>query len=118
MGVNGQKRKKKQGPVPTLEESLPKKLKREKAIKEKKNKDGLGKRPSSKSPSQKVDEPKVNVEALEDETRGDAEDNQAFEATKAFLFDDDEEEQDKFDALEIENSMYVSTIETALNSQG
>src|SRR5271154_1990950 len=27
MGVNGQKRKKKQGPVPTLEESLPKKFK-------------------------------------------------------------------------------------------
>jgi hypothetical protein len=39
MGVNGQKRKKKQGPV-SLEESLPKKFKSDKPAKSKKNENG------------------------------------------------------------------------------
>jgi hypothetical protein len=35
MGINGQKRKKKEGPVPSLEESLPKKFKSDKTVKAK-----------------------------------------------------------------------------------
>ena len=91
MGVNGQKRKKKQGPVPSLEESLPKKFKSEKPVKSKKNENGVkanGSAKLSKTVTRSEDNPKVEIEKEEVDER------KAFGATKASLFDDDDDEQD------------------------
>jgi hypothetical protein len=97
MGVNGQKRKKKQGPVPSLEESLPKKFKSDKPAKSKKNENGVktnGSGKLSKFVTKKDNSPKVDIEEVViDERR----------ATKASLFDDDDDdepEEDEFEGLD------------------
>jgi hypothetical protein len=84
MGINGQKRKKKQGPVPTLEESLPKKFKQDTTTKSKKH--------DTKANGKENRERKVNkvsadiVEEFEDEPAD-------FGATKALLFDGEDEDE-------------------------
>lgn len=98
MGVNGQKRKKKQGPVPSLEESLPKKFKSEKYSKPKKTENGVKVNGSAKRESKRIDKPKVDVREQEEEIVQDVQD---FGAAKASLFDDDDEiEGDEFEGLE------------------
>ena len=91
MGVNGQKRKKKQGSVPTLEESVQKKLKRSKTTTAKF---------SEKGPETITAAPKPLLEQYQ-ELGGDdnVEDRQVFGKTKALLFDDNE---DKEDALRLD----------------
>lgn len=110
MGVNGQKRKNKQGPVPSLEESLPKKFKSNKPVKAKKSQNGVktnGSTKLSKSVTKRDNSPKVAVEEdVVDERRD-------FGATKASLFDDDDEpEGDEFEDLDNNVDMYP-----ALNQQ-
>jgi hypothetical protein len=102
MGVNGQKRKKKQGPVPSLEESLPKKFKSEKSAKPKNTENGVKPNGSAKLVSKKVDNPKVKVQQRPDDEEV-VDEQQDFGATKASLFDDDDDdgfEADEFDGLE------------------
>jgi hypothetical protein len=82
MGVNAGKRKNKQGPVPSLEESLHKKQKREPNV--------------EKRPSKKVKAPVVEREEVEkpiDEIEGVQADG-IFGATKSSLFEDDDEGED------------------------
>jgi hypothetical protein len=102
MGVNGQKRKKKQGPVPSLEESLPKKFKSEKSVKPKKTENGVKPNGSAKLVSKKVNNAKVIVQQQPDDEEV-VDGQQDFGATKASLFDDDGDdgfEADEFDGLE------------------
>ena len=113
MGVNGQKRKKKQGPVPSLEESLPKKFKSDKASKPKKNENGiktngLGKAPKSQSKEpEKVEKSKLESGEPEDELDEILADTDDFVATKASLFEsDDEENVDEFEGLQDEMDLY------------
>ena len=114
MGVNGQKRKKKQPPVPTLEESIPKKFKSEKPSQSKKKEENVKKatKPTlnglkSKAPKEEKVE-KVETKRAEEEIEENVEEEEApdFGATKASLFDDiEEEEDDEFEGLE---DMYLS----------
>lgn len=108
MGVNGQKRKKKQGPVPSLEESLPKKFKSEKSVKPKKPENGVKPNGNVKLVSKKVDNPKVKVRQQPEEEEEVADEQRDFGATKASLFDDDDSgfEGDEFDGLEDDVDMY------------
>lgn len=85
MGVNAQKRKKKQGPVPTLEESLPKKFKADASSKPKKPENRVKSNGTEKSSKRKVVQER-GKETVVDEP-------QDFGATKASLFDDEEEEE-------------------------
>jgi hypothetical protein len=90
MGVNGQKRKKKQGPVPSLEESLPKKFKAGPATKPKKqdsSKTGakVNGKEKRESKANKTDAESVN------EFETEAED---FGVTKALLFDGEDQEEE------------------------
>jgi 25S rRNA (cytosine2870-C5)-methyltransferase len=93
MGVNAGKRKKKQGPVPTLEESLRKKPKRETNDDKKQGK----KTDVPTLLKEKAEEPvgRVEEETLEEE----GQQENLFVATKASLFDDDDE-IDEFDVFE------------------
>ena len=111
MGVNGQKRKKKQGPVPSLEETLPKKFKSEKHSKPKKVENGVQKtrKPVSANgvktkAAQKVGKAlTVEHSRVEEESEGESENEVPdFSVTKASLFDDIEEEEDgdEFGGLE------------------
>jgi hypothetical protein len=96
MGVNGQKRKNKQGPVPTLEESLPKKFKSSKITKSKKSENGLETAPAAvpkpgtiPSSTKSVLKTTPSVDQSIDDN---VEDERVFGKTKASLFDDDDEE--------------------------
>ena len=107
MGVNGQKRKNKQGPVPTLEESLRKKPRSDKSSSKSKGKENGTKgervRKSQKGQAQKpapvvdFDESperleEEEVEAVEEGKGSDKEVvSRDFSATKASLFDDAED---------------------------
>lgn len=110
MGVNAQKRKKKQGPVPTLEESLPKRFKSDKSVKPKKHDGGeeandTSKRTAKSHPktSTKVENPKP----VSEEVNALVAEKDDFGTTKASLFDDDEDMiADEFQGLEDEVSMY------------
>jgi len=93
MGINGQKRKKKQGPVPSLEESLHKKFKSDKATKEQKPEYRLD---TTRTPNSTATKPAANettnptpiAEII-------AEDEQSFGTAKASLFDSEDEEDDE-----------------------
>jgi len=102
MGVNGQKRKKKQGPVPSLEETLPKRFKSEKNVKPKKAENGAKTNGSAKPSSKKISKIATRQGEHIDEEIVDKE--QDFGATKASLFDDD----DEFEGLEDNVDMYVT----------
>jgi hypothetical protein len=105
MGVNGQKRKKKQGPVPSLEESLPKKFKSDKSVvKRKKSANGVKSNGTAKTKSTAVAVEVHKVEEVDDI----ADEHQDFGAAKSSLFDDDEEDVDEFEGLEDEVDMYLS----------
>ena len=88
MGVNAQKRKKKQGPVPTLEESLPKKFKKDTTAKSKKREDGAKANGKEKPAKRKIAVKEVAEEKVEEFP----DEPQDFGATKASLFDDDDDE--------------------------
>ena len=100
MRVNREKRKKKQGPVPTLEETLPKKFKSSRHVKTEKHEN------SAKANGAKKSNPSaVNVESIlppEKPEKEVEESTKDFGATKASLFDDDdaEEEADEFEGLD------------------
>jgi ribosomal RNA methyltransferase Nop2 len=88
MGINGQKRKKKQGPVPTLEESLPKKFKPDARKPKKLDSTKNGAKVNRKEKREwKVN--KVHEESVE-EFEGKP---GHFGTTKALLFDDEDEEE-------------------------
>jgi hypothetical protein len=99
MGINGQKRKNKQGPVPSLEESLPKKFKSakyEKPLKGKKGENGV-KKTNGDATVEKPKKAELTVD-FDDDVSSD-EDN--VQATKASLFDDDDlDGEDEFEGLE------------------
>lgn len=101
MGINGQKRKNKQGPVPSLEESLPKKFKSakyEKPVKGKKGENGV-KKANGDAVTKKPKKTDLTVD-FDDEITSE-EDN--LQATKASLFDDDDlDGEDEFEGLEDE----------------
>jgi hypothetical protein len=107
MGVNAQKRKKKQGPVPTLEESLPKKFKSDKPTKSKKSENGV-KENGKGNPSMR----KAVAKATADEKVEDfADEPQDFGAAKASLFDDDDEEAvGEFEGMD-DVPMYLSNLQ-------
>jgi len=86
MGVNAQKRKKKQPPVPTLEESLPKKFKKDTAEKPKKPENGVKANGKGKHTKRKVAIKAVAEEKVEEFP----DEPQDFGATKASLFDDND----------------------------
>src|SRR5262245_26958586 len=89
MGVNGQKRKKKQGPVPTLEETFPKKFKSDKPAKLKTQENEGPRKPNKRPVSTKVDSNGVDEDEAPD-----------LGVTKASLFDDIDEDEDEFEGLE------------------
>ena len=128
MGVNGQKRKNKQGPVPTLEESLPKKFKTDKSTKSKpKVKENGAKEAKGdvvrKSQKPKVQEPAPVVEfdsseeEMEEEEGSDTEMvSRDFSATKASLFDDAEDlPDDEFNGIEDGSEEMYSTLANCVN---
>jgi len=89
MGVNAQKRKKKQRPVPTLEESLPKRFKKDPAAKSKTSGNGVKANGKGKHAKRKV-----AIKAVAEEKVVEFPDEpQDFGATKASLFDDEGEEE-------------------------
>ena len=114
MGVNGQKRKNKQGPVPTLEESLPKKFKSDKPSKFKAKKNGVKETNGKEISRQKIKEPAV-VEKPVVEFDSDEEEEEAivgdvvmedFSKTKASLFDDAEDlPEDEFNGIDESEDM-------------
>src|SRR5271168_4528825 len=89
MGINGQKRKNKQGPVPTLEESLPKKFKQDTTTKPKKQSSTKKDFKVNGNETRESKATKVSVEEFEDKA-GD------FGATKALLFDGEDEDSEPF----------------------
>jgi hypothetical protein len=108
MGINGQKRKNKQGPVPTLEESLPKKFKSDKSSKVKvKETNGKGISKKEKGKDQSVAEkPVVEFDSDEQEEGSGSEDvvMEDFSKTKASLFDDAEDlPEDEFNGMDEES---------------
>jgi ribosomal RNA methyltransferase Nop2 len=114
MGVNGQKRKNKQGPVPSLEESLPKKFKSDKTAKAKKPEYGL-KVKTTTTPNSTAAKPApkapTNSTRIAEVVDLNAEDEQSFVTVKASLFDseDDEDDQaglDEFERLEEDVDRY------------
>jgi hypothetical protein len=107
MGINGQKRKNKQGPVPTLEESLPKKFKSDRSSKVKvKETNGKGISKKEKGKERLVAEkPVVEFDSDEQEEGSGSEDvvMEDFSKTKASLFDDAEDlPEDEFNAMDEE----------------
>jgi hypothetical protein len=103
MGVNAQKRKKKQGPVPSLEESLPKKFKSEKSVKRKKSENGVKSnvtRKLSPKPSAPKAGKSVHIEEPAEDFEAVTPVEQDFGAAKASLFDDDEDQADEFEGLD------------------
>jgi transcriptional/translational regulatory protein YebC/TACO1 len=116
MGVNGQKRKKKQPPVPSLEETLPKKFKSDKPAKPRKREDGVKIRtkPTSngvttKSSLKEKKLPKEEKRQIEDESeKENSVEEHDFGATKASLFDDIEEEDDVEDEFAGIDNMYLT----------
>jgi hypothetical protein len=108
MGVNAQKRKKKQGPVPSLEESLPKKFKSDNSVKKKKSENGTKSNATSKL-SSKPPAPKPRKSVQTEEPEEDFEVNspieQDFGATKASLFDDDDDQADELEGLDEDEDM-------------
>ena len=104
MGVNGQKRKKKQGPVPSLEETLPKKFKSEKIAKSKNAGTSVKRAVGSKKVGEKGTKKAISVEVVNDKL----EDGEFFGAARASLFDDDEVEEtfDEFEGLDGAVDMY------------
>jgi hypothetical protein len=99
MGVNGQKRKNKQGPVPSLEESLPKKFKSSKFEKSKKSRNGVKTKVVAKPAKKPVEKPKAKI-LTPDPVEENGDDEREFGAAKASLFDDEDEEEDVFDEFE------------------
>ena len=112
MGVNGQKRKKKQGPVPSLEESLPKKFKSEKHVKPKKGEkpaksNGLGgAKVGTKQNKRRVQVDAEEVEGVVGEAHRQPLGEQDFGTTKNSLFDGSEDDGDEFGDLEGDVDMY------------
>lgn len=107
MGVNAQKRKKKQGPVPSLEESLPKKFKSDKSVKKKSEngvKSNVTRKLSSRSAPSKASK-NVQVEEAEEDFEVVSPVEQDFGATKASLFDDDDDQADEFEGLDEDADM-------------
>jgi ribosomal RNA methyltransferase Nop2 len=98
MGVNGQKRKNKQGPVPSLEESLPKKFKSDKTAKAKKPEYGL-KVKTTTTPNSTAAKPApkapTNSTRIAEVVDLNAEDEESFVTVKASLFDSEDEEDDQ-----------------------
>src|SRR5271154_7019232 len=105
MGINGQKRKKKQGPVPSLEESLPKKFKSDKTAKAKKPGYGL-KAKTSTTPNSTAAKPApkapTNSTPIAEVVDHNAEDEQSFGTVKASLFDSEDDEDDELGLDEFE----------------
>jgi hypothetical protein len=98
MGVNGQKRKNKQGPVPSLEESLPKKFKKDVPVKKpKKSENGVKAKRVKPREEKEVVAEEVAVEVAPHEESDDA--TPEFGVAKASLFGDidEDEEDDEFD---------------------
>src|SRR5579859_6461751 len=114
MGINGQKRKKKQGPVPTLEESLPKKFKSDKPSKSKAKENGVKEakkeqvRKEKKVRKQEPPAPVVEFDSEEEDVEEmsvEEDVSRDFSATKASLFDDaDDLPEDEFNGIEEEGS--------------
>jgi hypothetical protein len=109
MGVNGQKRKKKQKAVPSLEETLPKKFK-----------SGNGtKKETAENYSKTKGAPKlatslnghgstsIPVEQQNNGLNENVDVDVGFQVTKASLFDDEDEEVDEFDMLNDDADMYA-----------
>src|SRR5579862_3190857 len=111
MGVNGRKRKNKQGPVPTLEESLPKKFKGDKTSKLKAKKNGVktnGKEISRQKAKEQavVEKPVVEFDSDDEEEEGIVSDvvMEDFSKTKASLFDEAEDlPEDEFNGINEES---------------
>lgn len=105
MGVNGQKRKNKQGPVPSLEESLPKKFKA-KPKEQDSTRNGVKVNGKEKH---KWKAHKVHAGSVE-ELEGD------FGATKALLFDGEDQDEPIGDVGSVgDQSMYPPTIHSPPN---
>lgn len=128
MGVNGQKRKNKQGPVPTLEESLPKKFKTDKSTKSKPKVKVNGVKEAKGDVVRKLQKPKAqepapvvefdsSEEEMEQEDGSDTEMvSQDFSATKASLFDDAEDlPDDEFNGIEDGSEEMYSTLANCVN---
>lgn len=113
MGINGQKRKNKQGPVPTLEESLPKKFKSDKTSKFKAKGNGLKETNGKGISRQKIKEPPVVEKSVVEFNSDDEEEEEGIESdavmedfskTKASLFDDAEDlPEDEFSGIDEES---------------
>jgi hypothetical protein len=107
MGVNGQKRKKKQGPVPSLEESLPKKFKSDKVTKAKKAEHSV-KTTTTPNPTATKAAAKATPKAtpnsipIAEKVEHNAENEQSFGTAKASLFDSEDGEDDEFGLDEFE----------------
>ena len=109
MGVNAQKRKKKQGPVPTLEESLPKKFKSDQPAKPKRTGNGVEKKPNAQKPVKKVGERRKDADDDDDANGFNENEERVFGTTKSSLFNDSEDEpEDEFDGLSTEFDLYAS----------
>lgn len=128
MGVNGQKRKNKQGPVPTLEESLPKKFKTDKSTKSKPKVKANGVKEAKGDVVRKLQKPKAqepapvvefdsSEEEMEQEDGSDTEMvSRDFSATKASLFDDAEDlPDDEFNGIEDGSEEMYSTLANCVN---
>jgi 25S rRNA (cytosine2870-C5)-methyltransferase len=111
MGVNGQKRKKKQGPVPSLEESLPKKFKSDKTVKAKKAEHGV-KTTTTPNPTLRKPTAKAtpNPIPLAEKIEHNVEEEQSFGTAKASLFDSEDDEDnvgfDEFEGLDRDVDRY------------